>query len=327
MYTIGMKAVLMRENGGPEVLRLEEVETPRPGPGEALVRLEFAGVNFIDVYGRKGQYKGQLPRILGDEGAGVVEAVGPGVTEVRPGDRVAYAMPSGSYAQYAVVKSAYLVQVPRDVETRLAAAAMLQGMTAHYLAISTYPVSARDVALVHAAGSGTGRLLTQVARLRGARVIGTASNEEKADLARKAGAGDVILYTKTDFEAEARRITGGRGVDVVYDSVGQATFDMSLGCLRPRGMMVLFGQSSGPVPPLDPQVLNRKGSLFLTRPTLANYISDPHELRQRSADLMGWISRREIELRIDTVFPLAEAAKAHRHLEGRLSTGKVLLQM
>ena len=322
-----MKAILMRETGGPEVLRLEEVETPRPGPGEALVRLEFAGVNFIDIYGRKGLYKGQLPRVLGDEGAGVVEAVGPRVTEVKVGDRVAYAMQSGSYAQYAVVKSAYLVHVPEAVESRLAAAAMLQGMTAHYLAVSTYPLSARDTALVHAAGSGTGRLLTQVARLRGARVIGTASTEEKVALARTAGASDVVLYTKTDFEQEARRITGGRGVDVVYDSVGQATFDKSLGCLRPRGMMVLFGQSSGPVAPVDPQLLNRKGSLFLTRPTLANYISDPRELRQRSTDLLGWIAHREIELRIDTVFPLADAAAAHRHLEDRLSTGKVLLQV
>ncbi len=322
-----MKAVLMRENGGPDVLRLEDVETPGPGPAEARVRLEFAGVNFIDIYGRKGLNKGQIPRILGDEGAGVVDAVGPGVTEVKKGDRVAWAMQSGSYAEYAIVRSAFLVHIPEGLETRQAAAAMLQGMTAHYLAVSTYPLSAADTALIHAAGGGTGRLLTQVARLRGARVIGTASTEEKAELARTAGASDVILYTKTDFETETRRLTGGRGVDVVYDSVGQTTFEKSLGCLRPRGMMVLFGQSSGPVAPFDPQLLNRKGSLFLTRPTLANYVSDRGELLQRSRDVLGWIARKEVELRIDKVFRLADAPNAHKYLESRMSTGKVLLQV
>ena len=322
-----MKAVLMRENGGPDVLRLEEVETPKPGPGEARVRLEYAGVNFIDIYGRKGLYKGQLPRILGDEGAGVVDAVGSGVTEVKVGDRVAWAMQSGSYAEYAVIRSAYLVQVPAAIETRLAAAAMLQGMTAHYLAVSAFPLSAGHTALVHAAAGGTGRLLTQIARLRGARVIGTASTEEKAELARTAGASDVIIYTSADFEAEARRLTNGRGVDVVYDSVGQATFEKSLGCLRPRGMMVLFGQSSGPVAPFDPLLLNRKGSLFLTRPTLANYVSARDELLQRSGDILGWISRKEIELRIDKVFRLSDASSAHKYLEGRMSMGKVLLQV
>jgi NADPH:quinone reductase len=322
-----MKAVLMRENGGPDVLRLEEVETPAPGPGEARVRVEFAGVNFIDVYGRKGLYKGKLPRVLGDEGAGVVDSVGPGVTDVKAGDRVAYAMQTGSYAEYAIVPSAYLVRIPEGLETRQAGAAMLQGMTAHYLATSTFPLGSSDTALVHAAGGGTGRLLTQVARLRGARVIGTASTEEKAELARTAGASDVILYTEIDFESETRRLTNGRGVDVVYDSVGQATFEKSLGCLRPRGMMVLFGQSSGPVAPFDPLLLNRKGSLFLTRPTLANYISDRQELLQRSGDVLGWISRKEIELRIDKVFRLSDAASAHKYLEGRMSTGKVLLSI
>lgn len=322
-----MKAVVMRENGGPDVLRLEEVEMPAPGPGEARVRLEFAGVNFIDIYGRKGLNKGQLPRILGDEGAGVVDAVGPGVTEVKTGDRVAYAMQGGSYAEYAIVRSAFLVHIPEGLELRQAAAAMLQGMTAHYLALTTYPLSAADTALIHAAGGGTGRLLTQVARLRGARVIGTASTEEKAELARTAGASDVILYAKTDFETETRRLTGGRGVDVVYDSVGQTTFEKSLGCLRPRGMMVLFGQSSGPVSPFDPLLLNRKGSLFLTRPSLASYVSDRGELLQRSRDVLGWIARKEIELRIDKVFRLADAPNAHKYLESRMSTGKVLLQV
>jgi NADPH2:quinone reductase len=320
-----MKAVLMRENGGPDVLRMEDVETPRPGPGEARVRLEFAGVNFIDIYGRKGLYKGALPRVLGDEGAGVVDAVGPDVAEVKEGDRVAFAMQSGSYAEYAVLRSASLVRIPDGIETRQAAAAMLQGMTAHYLALSTYPLGRADTALVHAAGGGTGRLLTQVARLRGARVIGTASTEEKARLARAAGASDVIIYTRIDFESETRRLTEGRGVNVVYDSVGQATFENSLGCLCPRGMMVLFGQSSGPVPPLDPLILSRKGSLFLTRPTLANYIQDRAELLQRSSDVLGWIGRGEIELRIDKVFRLSDAASAHKYLEGRMSTGKVLL--
>ena len=318
---------MLRENGGPDVLRMEDVETPVPGPGEARVRLEFAGVNFIDIYGRKGLYKGVLPRILGDEGAGVVDAVGPDVTDVKAGDRVAFAMQAGSYAEYAVLRSAALVRVPDGMETRQAAAAMLQGMTAHYLAVSTYPLGRTDTALVHAVGGGTGRLLTQVARLRGARVIGTASTEEKAELARAAGASDVIHYTEVDFESETRRLTGGRGVDVVYDSVGQATFEKSLGCLRPRGMMVLFGQSSGPVPPLDPLILNRKGSLFLTRPTLANYVADRAELLRRSSDILGWISRKEIELRIDKVFRLSDAASAHKYLEGRMSMGKVLLQM
>ncbi len=322
-----MKAVLMRETGAPEVLRVVEMDTPAPGPGEARVRLDFAGVNFLDIYGRKGLYKGQLPRVLGDEGAGVVDAVGPGVTEVKVGDRVAYAGQAGSYAEYAVVRSAYLVHVPEGLETRQAAAAMLQGMTAHYLATSTFPLARGNTALVHAAGGGTGRLLTQIARLRGARVIGTASTEEKAELARTAGASEVILYTKVDFESEVRRLTNGRGVDVVYDSVGQATFEKSLGSLRPRGMLVLFGQSSGPVAPFDPLILNRKGSLFLTRPTLANYISDRQELLQRSGDVLGWINRKEIELRIDKVFGLSDAAGAHTYLEGRLSTGKVLLSV
>ena len=322
-----MKAVVMHENGGPDVLKIEEAPVPQPGPGEARVKIEYAGVNFIDVYGRKGLSKGQLPRILGDEAAGTVDAVGPAVADVKPGDRVAYAMQSGSYAEYSVVRSSMLVRIPDALQTRQAAAAMLQGMTAHYLATSTFALEPVHTALIHAAGGGTGRLLVQVARLRGARVIGTASTEQKADLARKAGAEAVIDYSKQDFETEARRLTGGRGVDVVYDSVGQATFEKSLGCLRPRGMMVLFGQSSGPVLPFDPLLLNRKGSLFLTRPSLGHYVSDRDELLRRSGDILGWIAEGKLELRIDKIFALADAAGAHKYLEGRMTTGKVLLKV
>ncbi|HVO39228.1 MAG TPA: quinone oxidoreductase [Spirochaetia bacterium] len=322
-----MKAIVMQENGGPDVLKLEDASIPEPGPGEARIRIEYAGVNFIDVYGRRGLYKGQLPRILGDEGAGIVDEVGTGVTEVRPGDRAAWAMQTGSYAEYAVVRGAMLIRVPDGLETKQAAAAMLQGMTAHYLAASTFALGPQHTALVHAAAGGTGRLLVQVARLRGARVIATASTEEKAALARSAGAEHVILYVKEDFEAETRRLSAGRGVDVVYDSVGQATFEKSLGCLRPRGTLVLFGQSSGPVAPFDPLILNRKGSLFLTRPSLGYYISDRDELVRRSGDVLGWVAAGRLELRIDRIFPLAEAAEAHRYLEARKTTGKVLLKV
>lgn len=322
-----MKAIVMQENGGPDVLKLEDASIPEPGPGEARIRIEYAGVNFIDVYGRRGLYKGQLPRILGDEGAGIVDEVGTGVTEVRPGDRAAWAMQTGSYAEYAVVRGAMLIRVPDGLETKQAAAAMLQGMTEHYLAASTFALGPQHTALVHAAAGGTGRLLVQVARLRGARVIATASTEEKAALARSAGAEHVILYVKEDFEAETRRLSAGRGVDVVYDSVGQATFEKSLGCLRPRGTLVLFGQSSGPVAPFDPLILNRKGSLFLTRPSLGYYISDRDELVRRSGDVLGWVAAGRLELRIDRIFPLAEAAEAHRYLEARKTTGKVLLKV
>jgi len=322
-----MKAIVMRENGGPDVLKMEDTDIPEPGPGEARIRIQYVGVNLIDVYGRRGLYKGQLPRVLGDEGAGIVDAVGDDVTDVRPGDRVAWAMQTGSYAEYAVVRSGMLVRVPEGLETEQAAAVMLQGMTAHYLATSTFALGPGHTALVHAAGGGTGRLLVQVARLRGARIIGTASTEEKAGLARSAGAEHVILYVKEDFEAEARRLTSGKGVDVVYDSVGQATFEKSLGCLRPRGTLVLFGQSSGPVPPFDPLLLNRKGSLFLTRPSLGHYISDRDELVKRSGDVLGWVAGGKLELRIDKVFPLAEAPEAHRYLEARRTTGKVLLKV
>ncbi len=320
-----MKAIVINENGGPGVMKLQDMEMPQPGAGEARIAVEYAGVNFIDVYQRIGLYKGALPRTLGMEGVGRVDAVGPGVTEVHAGDRVGWAMQTGGYAEHVVIRSSSLVTVPPAVESRSAAAAMLQGMTAHYLATSTYPLSHKDTALVHAAAGGTGRLLVQIAHLRGARVIGTASTEAKARLAREAGADEVILYTSNDFQLEARRLTDGRGVDVVYDSVGQATFEKSLGSLRPRGTLVLFGQSSGAVPPFDPLILNQKGSLFLTRPTLGHYIADREELLMRARDVFEWITSGAIAVRVDKVFPLAEASRAHEYLEARLTTGKVLL--
>jgi NADPH:quinone reductase len=322
-----MRAVIMTRNGGPDVLVLGEMPRPEPGQGEARVKIEYAGVNFIDVYGRKGLYPGALPRVLGEEAAGVVDAVGPGVSEVKPGDRVVYAMQTGAYAEYAVVKSWRLVQVPSGVSTRDAAAVLLQGMTAHYLATSTYPLGPLDTALVHASAGGTGRLLVQVAKRRGARVIGTVSTPAKEKLAREAGADQIIRYTETEFDVEARRLTNGRGVDVVYDSVGQATFERSLASLRPRGCMVLFGQSSGPVPPFDPQLLNRRGSLFLTRPTLGHYMSSRDELLSRAGDILGWMTAGGLAVRVDKVFPLADAGRAHEYLEGRNTMGKVLLEM
>jgi len=289
------------------------------------VKIEAVGVNFIDIYHRTGQYRGSLPITLGVEAAGVVDTVGPEVSEVRPGDRVAYAMQQGSYAEYAVVPAWKLVPLPEGLDSRQAAAVMLQGMTAHYLSHSTYPLGPGDTALIHAAAGGVGLLLVQMAKRRGARVIGTVSTEEKAHLARQVGADEVILYTQADFEAETRRLTEGKGVNVVYDSVGKATFDQSLNCLKPRGMMVLFGQSSGAVPPLDPQMLNIKGSLFLTRPLLAHYIADRAELLWRANDLFKWMAAGELSVRIDRTFPLAEAAAAQRALASRQTMGKLLL--
>lgn len=320
-----MKAVRIHSFGGPDVLRYEDVPLPEPGAGQARVKIEAVGVNYADIYQRTGLYPVQLPAALGQEAAGVVDAVGPDVTSVRVGDRVAYTSQPGSYAEYAVVAAGALVPIPAGVDTRTAAAVMLQGMTAHYLALSTYPLKQGETALVHAAAGGAGLLLVQIARRQGARVIGTVSTEEKARLAREAGADEIILYTQTDFAQETRRLTGGAGVDVVYDSVGKTTFDGSLDSLRPRGYLVLFGQSSGPVPPLDPQVLNRKGSLFLTRPTLVNYIASREELLWRSGDLFTWIKDGELKVRIDTTFPLAAAAEAHRYMEGRQTRGKILL--
>jgi NADPH2:quinone reductase len=320
-----MRAIRVHQFGGPEVLSLDEVSRPEPAEGEALVRIEAIGVNFIDVYHRTGQYRGGLPLTLGQEAAGTVEAVGAGVTDVRRGDRVAYASVQGSYADYALVPSWRLVQVPTGIDVQPAAAVMLQGMTAHYLTHSTYVVQAGQTALVHAAAGGVGLLLVQMLKRHGVRVLGTVSTEEKARIARGAGADEVILYSQADFESEVRRLTDGRGVEVVYDSVGRDTFERSLNCLRPRGLMVLFGQSSGAVPPMDPQILNAKGSLYLTRPTLAHYTADRGELQQRANDLFTWMAGGELRVRIDRTFPLTAASDAHRYLEARQSKGKVLL--
>lgn len=320
-----MKAVRVRQHGGPEVLRLETVPEPTPGPGEALVRLESIGVNFIDCYFRKGQYKTTLPYTPGSEGAGVVVAIGSGVTDVAVGDRVASQNFLGAYAELSLAHADRLVVLPDGLESRDGAAAMLQGMTAHYLAASTHTLQAGDCCLVHAAAGGVGLLLCQIARRHGAFVIGTVSTPEKAALARDAGANETINYTKQDFVAEVKRITGGVGVQVVYDSVGATTFLKGLDCLAPRGMMALFGQSSGPVDAIDPQVLNQKGSLFLTRPTLGHYVATPAELRWRAGEVLGWIRDGSLRLRIDRDLPLARAADAHRALEARETTGKVLL--
>jgi NADPH2:quinone reductase len=321
-----MQAVRIHQTGGPEALRVVTMPIPRPAPGEVLVRLEASGVNFIDVYKRSGLYTVPLPATLGEEGAGTVTALGEGVTGIREGDRVAWAGVIGSYAEYAAVPAARTVPLPASVETPVAAALMLQGMTAHYLATSTCRLGEGDTCLVHASAGGVGLLLVQIARRLGARVIGTAGTEAKAALAREAGAHHVIVYTTQDFVAETKRLTDGRGVEVIYDSVGKSTFLPGLDALAPRGMMVLFGQSSGSVEPIDPQVLNRKGSLYLTRPVLGHYTATTEELRRRAGDLFGWVARGELAVRIGATFPLAEAAAAHRALEGRRTTGKVLLE-
>jgi NADPH:quinone reductase len=320
-----VKAIRVHKTGGPEVLRLEDVPDPAPEPGETVVRLEAIGLNFIEVYQRTGLYRSAVPFTPGGEGAGRVVAVGKDVSAVRPGDRVASTSLRGSYAELARVPADKLVPVPDDVETGLAAAVLLQGLTAHYLAISTYPLTEGSWCLIHAAAGGVGLLLCQIAKARGARVIGTVSTEEKAALASEAGADHVVLYTRQDFVSEARRLTGGRGVAVVYDSVGQSTFEGSLNSLAPRGMLVLFGQSSGPVPPVDPQVLNAKGSLYLTRPTITHYTASRDELLTRSRDLFVWMESGRLQVRIDRTYPLADAAGAHRALEGRETKGKVLL--
>ena len=320
-----MKIIHVKEPGGPEKMELVEVPKPQPGPGQALVRLAAIGVNFIDVYFRMGRYKADLPIVLGNEGAGTVESIGPTVTELVAGDRVAFAMQRGSYAEYVVVPVAMLVKIPPHVSFETAAAAMLQGMTAHYLTHSTFALKPGDTCLVHAAAGGAGGLVVQMAKMLGARVFGTVSTEEKARIAREAGADETILYTEQDFEAEVKRWTAGRGVDVVYDSVGQTTFAKSLDSLRPRGMLALFGQSSGPVPPFDPNILNGKGSLFLTRPSLAHYLLSREELLWRAGDLLQWIDAGKLQLRIERTYPLAEAAAAHRDLESRRTAGKLLL--
>lgn len=320
-----MKIILVKQLGGPENMELAEVPKPVPGPGQALVKIEATGVNYIDTYFRTGLYKADLPVTLGQEAAGVVEAVGEGVTEAAPGDRVAYAMTRGSYAEYAVVPAWQLMKIPDHVDSRTAAAAMLQGMTAHYLTNTTFPLQPGQTALVHAAAGGAGRLVVQMAKMRGAKVIGTTSTEEKAKIAKDAGADEMILYTKQDFVAEAKRLTENRGVDVVYDSVGKTTFLPGLDLLRPRGMMVLYGNASGAPPALDPLLLSQKGSLFLTRPTLAHYCSTRADLLQRAGDVLRWVNEGKLEIRIAKVYPLAEAAQAHRDLESRGVAGKLLL--
>jgi NADPH2:quinone reductase len=321
-----MKAVRVHEHGGPEAMRLDEVELPSPGPGQARVEIAAAGVNFIDVQLRTGGYPTPaLPFTLGMEGAGTVAALGDGVTEVEVGDRVAYAMVPGSYAESAVVPASRLVGLPDGIDFESAAAAMLQGMTAHYLTHSTYALKPGDRVLVHAAAGGVGLLLTQIARKQGARVFATVGSREKAAIARAAGAEGVIVYTEEDFGAEVKRLTDGEGVNVVYDSVGRDTFDRSLDCLKPRGYLVLLGFTSGPVAPFDPALLGAKGSLFLTRPGLPKYIATREELLGRAADLFRWIEAGELKLNIDRVLPLDGAADAHRALEGRATTGKLLL--
>jgi NADPH2:quinone reductase len=320
-----MKAIQVKEPGGPEKMELVEVATPRPGPTEALVRIAASGVNFIDIYFRSGLYKASSPIAIGSEAAGTVEAVGEGVTEVAPGDRVAYAMARGSYAEYAVVPATQLVKIPAHVDFQTAAAVMLQGMTAHYLTHSTFPLKAGDTCLVHAAAGGAGGLIVQMAKAIGARVFGTVSTAEKARIARDAGADEVILYTEQEFDIEARRLTGGRGVDVVYDSVGKTTFEKSLNSLRPRGTLALFGQSSGSVPPFDPTILNTKGSLFLTRPSLGHYLLTREELLWRAGEVLAAAEAGKLRLRIDRTYPLADAASAHRDLESRKTAGKLLL--
>lgn len=320
-----MRAIRVHAAGEPEVLQLEEVPDPHPGPGEVLVRVEAIGVNFIEIYQRTGQYPLPMPTTPGAEGAGVVVAVGEGVSTVAVGDRVASVNLAGSYAALALAPSSRVVRVPDGLTTRQAAAAMLQGLTAHYLAVSTRPLGPGDTCLVHAAAGGTGLLLTQIAKRRGARVIGTVSTADKERRARSAGADEVIRYREQDFVAEVRRLTGGDGVDVVYDGVGRATFEGGLQCLRPRGMMVLFGQASGAVAPLDPQLLNRGGSLFLTRPGLPHYIATADELAWRAGEVLSWVRDGSLRVHVHGELPLAEAAQAHRLLGSGATTGKVLL--
>ena len=320
-----MKAIQVKQPGGPEVLELVDVPVPEPKANEAVVKLAASGVNFIDVYQREGRYKVPLPFVLGQEGAGVVTTVGSNVTSLKAGDRVAWTGLLGGYAEYAAVPADRLVAIPAGVTDQQAAAAMLQGMTAHYLCHDTYPLKRGETALVHAAAGGVGVLLVQMAHNIGARVLATVSTEEKAKLAREAGADEIILYTKSDFEAETRRLTNGQGVHVVYDSVGKTTFEKGLNVLRPRGMMVLFGGSSGAVPPLDLIALSQKGSLYVTRPTLVNYIASREELMSRSGAVFAMISSGKMKLRIAHTYPLPEAQRAHRDLEGRKTTGKLLL--
>jgi NADPH2:quinone reductase len=322
-----MKAVYIDQPGGPEALIYGDRPKPEPAAGEVLVKVAYSGVNFIDTYHRGGLYKLPLPAIIGSEGAGTVELVGVGVTQFKQGDHVAYAMARGSYAEYHAVPAAQLVKVPDAVGLDIAAGAMLQGMTAHYLTHSTFPLKAGQTALVHAAAGGTGRLIVQMAKMVSARVIATVGSDEKAKLTLGDGADAAILYNSQDWVAEVKKLTDNKGVDVIYDGVGQATFSKGFDCIRPRGMMVTFGQSSGPIGQFDPLVLSQRGSLYMTRPTLANYISERSDLEWRSRDLFEWIANGKLKVRIDKTFPLAEAAQAQQYLEGRKTTGKVILKV
>jgi NADPH:quinone reductase len=320
-----MKAIQVSRVGGPEVLDLVDIPAPDPKPNEAVVQLKATGVNFIDVYFREGRYSAPLPFIVGQEGAGVVSAIGSEISNVKPGDRVAYTGVQGSYAEFAAVPADRLVQIPEKLDFNQAAAAMLQGMTAHYLSHSTFPIKAGQTVLIHAASGGVGLLLVQMAKKLGARVIGTAGSEEKAQLARDHGADELIIYTKQDFETETQRLTGDKGVDVVFDGVGKTTFDKDLKVLRPRGYLVLFGGASGAVPPFDLLLLTKHGSLFVTRPSLHNYIATREELEQRSSEVLGMIVSGDLKLRIHKTYPLSQVQEAHRDLEGRKTSGKLLL--
>lgn len=321
-----MKAVFLEKNGGADVLQYGEQPKPQAASGQAIVKIEAAGVNFIDTYQRSGFYKIPLPAILGSEGAGVVKSVADGVTTVKPGDRVVWAMSRGAYAEFAAVPAAVLIPIPDGVSFEDAAAVMLQGMTAHYLTHSTFPLKPGHTALIHAAAGGTGGLLVQMAKMLGARVIGTAGSPEKAEIARASGADEVILYREHDFQQETRRLTGGAGVDVVYDSVGASTFFKSIDCLKPRGMMITFGNASGPVPAVEPLLLSQKGSLFLTRPTLASYVLTREELEWRAGDILRWIQEKKLKLHVGRTYKLSEAAEAQRDLEGRKTVGKLILE-
>jgi NADPH2:quinone reductase len=321
-----MQAIQIKQNGGAEVLELTELPAPVPAAGEVLVAIEASGVNFIDVYYREGRYPAPLPLVLGQEAAGTVAALGPEVTGFQVGDRVAWRGGSGAYAQLAVAPAAQLVRVPDGVSSEQAAAVLVQGLTAHYLAYSTYPIQPGDTVLVHAGAGGTGLLLTQVAKKRGARVITTVSTEEKAALSREAGADEVILYTQQDFAAEVKRLTNGAGLPVVYDSVGRSTFEQSLTCLKPRGLLALFGGASGAVPPFDLIRLSTMGSLYVTRPTLKDYVATRAELESRANELFGWVADGSLKLRIEHSYALKDAAQAHRDLEARKTTGKLLLR-
>ena len=320
-----MQAIQVQKSGGPEVLTLVDLPVPKPKPNEVVVKVSAAGVNFIDVYFREGRYSTPLPFVNGQEACGIVSDVGNGVKSLKPGDRVAYTSILGSYAQYAAAPSDRVVRVPEGITDQQAAAAMLQGMTAHYLVHDAYPLKKGETALIHAAAGGVGLLLVQMARSIGARVIGTAGSEDKAKLAREAGAHEVILYDRQDFEAETKRITEGKGVHVIYDGVGKSTFEKDLNILRPRGYLVLFGAASGPVPPFDLDKLRQKGSLFLTRPSLGHYIATREELEQRATDVLRMISAGKLKLRIEHVYKLQEVQQAHRDLEARKTTGKLLL--